>query len=1293
MSTRWPSWAHRIARGFGWAAGTLVIALAITAALVQVLLPLLAKHPQWVARELSSKFQRQVSFTSLEGRWEPSGPRFIMRNVSIGQSDSASPLRVPEAALKLDFGGWLFPSRHLLNLEARGLELDLSRDADGSWHVNGIGVAGGSERQNVSFGNLSAELWLDDLRVDIRDARLSQHYTLLADQLRVTHQSNHIRVGARLHRLGATGELQAAGRFRDDGTSGQFWLMTQDADLRGMLAGVDLGGYAVDSGSGSVAAWLDWRRGKIVRDLFQFDLHDLAVTNPAGVNVNVAAWSGMAELRRSDAGYAIRWAGNDGSALVANLDQFGTPQAKLDVTASNLHIAPLLPWLALKPGLSPALAQWLAEGQPHGIVQHAAVHWSAASGLQSLDGAFNDLGITSIGKLPGVDQLHGEVRGDAEAVALELPAQATTISFAHSFRKPLAMSHLSADVAFWRDEDAAHIGIVDADFEGEDYGGNAQGDVQLPNSGGRPFLDLYVALTHADVSSAKLFWPVDALAPPAVAWLDQAFVTGRIDDAAIAVRGNLADWPFHHNEGRFEARADISDLTLSYGKSWPVAEHVQAVANFIDAGMLVQASSGESLGLKVSNAVAVIPELAHSTLDLNVSGNGNAADMINFISNSPIASKHADVLAKLRMGGTGAFDFHLSLPMKDMHDFLLNGTAQLNNVDLGEPDWNLQLDKLSGPAAFDAHGFHAGPLNGGFRGESSQLDLAIAQATGDPNKGLVATLTGNYTVPELIQGYPPLKWLGDVASGRSQFNIGYQIARANDGGADIQTLSIDSPMSGIALNFPVPLNKAADSSMPLHVTMGLPTAGNQLQVALGSVMRGRLRLPASSQAPLAATFDFGDQMPDSLPAQGMRIRGDAPQLDVTGWVKQSIGGSGGDNGLSLETIDVTTDHAEMFGRDFAQMHISAAPKSDTLELDVDSKFAAGHFSVPTTALVKRGITARLQRMYWPKEPTVPAKKPGAAPVPVPVSDPANTGIDPSGMPPLHIWVHDLRLDEAKLGEARLETWPTTNGMHIDQLSTQSKSVQVNASGDWSGTPGKSDTRLRVDFSADNLGDMLTAFGYEGIFEGGKTRAQLNASWPGGPWAFELGNMEGTLNVNVSNGRIPKASPGVGGRFFGLASIAEFPRRLSFDFHDVFGKGFGFDSITGDFKLHDGNAVTDNLKVHSPAAEITVTGRTGLRSRDYDQQMVLVPHIGNSLPVVGAVVAGPIGVAAGLAVQGVLGKGLNHVAVQRYRITGSWDKPVFTSGGAPAQASPAAASSSAQPAPAASAPATASSAGR
>ncbi|MGC1549280.1 MAG: YhdP family protein, partial [Rhodanobacter sp.] len=1092
MNARWQRWLHRIARALGWTVGVLVIALAVSAALAQLLLPLLARHPQWVAAQLSERIHRQVSFASMEGRWEPSGPLFVMRDVTIAGGEGGRPLHLPESELKLDFGGWLFPSRHLLNLHVRGLQLDLSRDADGAWHINGIGMAGGQDRQKPAFGQLSLELWLDDLQLDITDESAGRHYTVVAQQLRMSRQGSHIRVGAILRRTGATGVLHGAGSFRDDGSSGRLWLAGNDVDLHGLFTGVDMGGYAVDSGHGNVAAWLDWKSGKVVRNLIRFDLTDVAIANPDGGKAEVSALHGIAELRRSEDGYEARWAGDDGSALVGVLHQLDTPQAHAEVAARHLQLAPLVPWLALKPKLSPALAQWVGGGHPRGQLQHAEMRWSQADGLQQLDVGFDGLGIDPVGTLPGIDNLQGELLGDAEAISVELPEQATVLRFPHLFREPFVMPKLGGTLAFWHDEDHSYIGVDSLDFEGQGFGGTTRGEVALPNAGGRPFLDLYATLTHADITAAKLFWPINAMPLSAMAWLDQALVAGELNAADVLVRGDLKDWPFHQNEGRFEAHAEISDLTIHYGKDWPSAEGVHAIASFVNNSMLVEADAGQSLGVKADKAVALIPDLAHTTLDLNVSGSGNGANLLDFVGKSPIGDHHTDVLSKLKLGGSGTFAFHLSLPVGHMPDTILNGTAQLKDMDLDAPDWTLKLDKLNGPATFDLHGFHAGPLDAGFHGEPSKLEMFIAGANADPATVFSARLSGNYSMAELIQGYTQLNWLGDVTSGKSDFTVGFDITTPTGSTTPTQTLSVDSSLTGMALSFPVPLKKAATTTLPLHLTMGLPVAGSDLQVALGSAMRGRFKLPANDQQMLAATLAFGNQMPDTLPTKGLRIRGHADRLDVTGWVQNSIAGST-TNGPSLESIDVSAAHAVVFDHDFPDMRIQATPQADLLSLDVSSAAIAGHFSVPTADLRKRGITARLQRLYWPKETTSPVKKNGV--VVAPAINPANTGITPSSLPPLHLSVSDLRLGDAKLGEARLETWPSAKGLHIDQLRALSSHVQINGSGDWDGTSTDSHTRMHIDFAAENLGDMLDALGYDGFFSGGKTHDQLDATWP------------------------------------------------------------------------------------------------------------------------------------------------------------------------------------------------------
>ena len=1269
----WRKHTHRGARVLAWVSGIAVISLAVLMAVTQLLLPSLAHHPEWVAAQLSARLQRPVQFEALEGHWQPAGPLFVMHGMTIGADDGQPPLRIPEAELKLDFGGWLLPARHVVNLRVKGLQLDLSRDSDGTWHINGIGLAGGEERQAPAFGKLSVGLWLRDTRLEITDHRLDRHYTLLADQLRLSRQGSRIRVGALLRREGAPGELRGAGNFSDDGADGKLWLGGTGMDLHAMSAGVDLDGYTAESGGGSFDTWLDWRDAKVVRSLTHFHLTQLAVANPDGIKASVPALDGLAELAIGKDSYRLRWLGDDGSRLDATVQGINTDQAQVQATAEHLQLEPLVPWLALKPQLSPALAQWVGGGKPRGQVTRAQLQWTRSGGLQQLDAAFSGVAIDPVGKLPGLDGLKGEFRGDAQAMALSLPNQVTTLRFPHTFRQPFVMSRLGGDVSFWHDEDAWHIGTDQLVFEGAGFGGKARGEVALPDAGGRPFMDLYATVTHAEVVAAKLFWPIDSMSPVAVQWLDQALISGKVDHGDVVVRGDLNDWPFHHNEGRFEARAEISELVMDYSKDWPRAEGVSAIANFVNNGMLVEATTGQSLGNKVEHAVALIPEFGNAVLDLNASGSGTGASMLEFVRRSPIGVHQADTLSKIRLGGTGAFGFHLSLPLADASNLVLDGHADMKGVDFDAPEWNLKLDKLTGPATFDKTGFHAGPLDTSFRGQPSRLDLAIAGATGKPDTLLSARLSGRYSMSELTTGYKQLDWLNQVADGRSDFNIGFDIAHTSGTASTTQQLSVDSTLSGMTLDFPVPLKKPADATLPLHVDMNLPMTGSEVQLSVGQVVRARLRLPQNDSQSLAATFAFGTKAPDTVPDKGIRIRGRPAKLDVTGWTQYASSGSS-NGGPGLESIDVNADQALVFGHPFADMHLLATSGTDGLTVDVDSAGLAGRFGIPLADLNRRGVTARLQRLYWPKDAPAPAKK-GAVPTAVastpaatastggsenpntPPSNPAVTGITPSALPPFHLWVSDLRFGDSKLGEARLETWPTDHGMHVDQLRTLSRSVQINGTGDWDGTPSDSHSHMRIDFVAQNMGDMLGAFGYDGLLAGGKVRAQLDATWPGAPSAMELGNMDGKLSINITDGRMPEVTPGVA-RLFGLISVLELPRRLSFDFGDVFGKGLAFDAIVGDFKLGDGNANTDNLQIRSPAAEISIQGRTGVRAKDYDLQVVAVPHAGNSLPIVGAVVGGPIGVAAGFVAQGLLGKGINHAASARYRITGPWDKPVI-----------------------------------
>jgi uncharacterized protein YhdP len=98
-------------------------------------------------------------------------------------------------------------------------------------------------------------------------------------------------------------------------------------------------------------------------------------------------------------------------------------------------------------------------------------------------------------------------------------------------------------------------------------------------------------------------------------------------------------------------------------------------------------------------------------------------------------------------------------------------------------------------------------------------------------------------------------------------------------------------------------------------------------------------------------------------------------------------------------------------------------------------------------------------------------------------------------------------------------------------------------------------------------------------------------------------------------------------------------------------------VHADFELRDGNAYTQNLLLSGPQAEVGIIGRTGLRTRDYDQIAVITGDIGGSLSVAGVVVGGPVVGAAVLAFSRLFKEPLKGVTRRYYRITGPWDDPL------------------------------------
>ena len=156
---------------------------------------------------------------------------------------------------------------------------------------------------------------------------------------------------------------------------------------------------------------------------------------------------------------------------------------------------------------------------------------------------------------------------------------------------------------------------------------------------------------------------------------------------------------------------------------------------------------------------------------------------------------------------------------------------------------------------------------------------------------------------------------------------------------------------------------------------------------------------------------------------------------------------------------------------------------------------------------------------------------------------------------------------------------------IERLVLLSDMLMLRLSGEWRKTGIGHLSQVDLEVIRGRMDELLDVLGYEKVIKGGELTGSMQASWPAPLWKFSPEILDGKLEVKIKNGQLLEIEPGATGRALGLLSLGKLPKRLTLDFSDLFGDGFGFERITGNFVLDDGNAYTNDLLIDGPAAKI------------------------------------------------------------------------------------------------------------
>ncbi len=227
---------------------------------------------------------------------------------------------------------------------------------------------------------------------------------------------------------------------------------------------------------------------------------------------------------------------------------------------------------------------------------------------------------------------------------------------------------------------------------------------------------------------------------------------------------------------------------------------------------------------------------------------------------------------------------------------------------------------------------------------------------------------------------------------------------------------------------------------------------------------------------------------------------------------------------------------------------------------------------------------------------------------------------------------------------------------IEDLSLVNQSYILEMNGIQVGSDD-SDYASQVNFqlTASDVSNTLDNLAVDLAIEGNYLYLNGELVWQDNLSNWQSDTLEGQIQINLSEGLLPNLDPGAG-RIAGLMSFTALPRRLAFDFRDVFSPGLSYDEISADYLISSGIAYTENFLLSGPIADISITGNLDIVNESYLQLALVSDDAGDALPSIGFFAGPGVGTALLLFSQ-IFKQPIQGISRAAYCISGNWEDPL------------------------------------
>ena len=1260
------------------------IALLGAAALagLRILLPEIGHYRPEIEGWLSGIADWQVELGTIDAYWRGWTPVFRAKDVRLsggkatdgGGTDPS--IRLANLTFSIDpveslRSGALQPRE----ITASGASLTVVRRSDGALSVQELGElspAEPHENDRLAQWMLSQEsislfasriLWIDEQRG-------MGGLPLTGVTLHLEHMSDRHRVSGAFE-LPEDGRIdfamEVAGDSLTPSWTGAAYVAARDVDLDHL--GLDARQLGAEKLSGVVSGtvWSTWQNARLVEaegtiraqspgvmrggdwrgfdevsasfkvertpDSWTFAARDLVVATSNG------SWP------RSSAG--ARWTpprdGRDGTVVIS---------AEFARIEDLVALASLIGELSGSP-----VPNTLIEAAPRGAIEDLYVSAPLTDrielGRARARGRFTGLRLDPLDWPVSVDAANGRFEASGQGLVTNVASGNLHVSAPRWLAHPLRGEGLTGTVAAIPSPEGIRIRFEGASLVTPAGTLAAEGWVLAPRGGKEPELGIAFDLGPSKVTAVRALIAERVLPEPVSRWLEIAAPDGDIHRARLLLHGRLSELPFSAGTGKLEATAELALPALRYARGWPEITDVSGVVRFDGPRLDAHVASGRIFESNVREARITIEDLSAAAPVVQVAGRveGTSANAVRFLAESPLRARFTPMIDTFAIHGDSTIDLGLTLPVKGKgQSITVEGKITLDDNRIDVPGLNRGPEAVNGVIAFRGAAVESDGITATWLGEPMRTVIGVSPESanttrlsieGRVTRGLLAAYLHDASLVEVpLPGDSalPARLHGDAA-----WRAILDIPRA--GGGTPVRLRIATDLAGVSLDLPPPFGKASGTARVLSIESRItPGVEHITEVRHGGLANAVFRLvPDADRFRLdrgAVRLGTGDAtLPDT---PGVTVHGVLPVLDTGAW------------GALLEDItahDTSSADASPFdhvreasidagsvtaiGARFPATRIRATRGADGgWRIDLAGSHLEGAMHLPRD-LRAEPVTADFERFVF---------EPGSA-------EPPNErrSLDPRILPALSFSTRRFILGEYDLGHVRFTTAPSEHGMQLERLDVRADTFEGEATGSWSLAGAEHRTEFVMRMHGDDLGRMLGSLGFTGnAVTGGVADISLRGSWMDTPADFALERLTGVMHFLSTDGRLTRLERGVTGRVFGLLTITSLPRRLIFDFRDLFRNDFEYDRIEGGFAIENGHAHTDDLFMESDTARFEIVGRTGLVSEDYDKLVTVIPKISSSLPFV------PLWLAQKILNRNVFDKAFAY----QYTITGAWDEPVI-----------------------------------